>query len=74
MFECNECGTFIAEGEEVFVFTDNYDTYYFCCEVCAANFLGEITTADYDDEFDDEDFDEEWGDDYKIGLGVFLTN
>lgn len=68
MVHCDECDAVIEDGEEAFVFSDEHDTFVFCCEVCAANFLCVIEEVYDDGEEDDEDFDE---DDFDIDLDIF---
>ena len=60
MIRCDECDEIIENGDEAYVFSDDNDTYYFCCAVCAADFLCEVEEVyDEDDEDEDEDFDED---------------
>lgn len=60
MVHCDECDAVIEDGEEAFVFSDEHDTFVFCSESCAANFLCVIEEIDWDDEdYDDEDEDDE---------------
>ena len=74
MVFCDECDAALEDGDEAYVFRDEVDTFVFCSESCAANFLCVVEEIDDDEDYDDDEDEEEDEDDFEepdFDLNIF---